>query len=430
MEPSLVGILGILVLIIMLLFSLHVFVAMGIVGLIGFWIITKNFTATKALAMSTLYSVSSSYSFIVIPLFILLGIVIYQSGIAFSIYEAFYRWVSKLAAGLAIATTIAVAIFSAVSGSSLACTVTFSKVSVPEMINRGYKPGFAAGLVAAASTQDALIPPSGPLILYAILTEQSIGKCLMAGFLPGILSVCLYIALIVILLKVRPNWFGRSKSFSSKEKLESLKGAWQIPLLAVLILGAIYTGVTTVTEAAALGTFLALVLAFYQVGIKGVKLWECLRSTVTASTMIFAILIGAFMFSSFLSVSRIPNLLSEAIVMSGLSKGMILLFIILLYTVLGTFMSANAVLASTIPIIFPIIVSLGYDPIWFSVIAVKLGGIGTITPPVGVGVYAAKGAVGNLVKLDDIFKGASLFLIADYISLLLFILFPNIFFNY
>lgn len=184
MEPFVIGLLGILVLLVMLLLGFHVAVTMGLIGLVGFWAISGSFDAARSFTISTAYSVSSSYDFVIIPLFMLLGAAVYNSGMGSAIYEAIYRWISRIPAGLAVATTIAVAIFSAVSGSSLACAVTFSKVSIPEMVKRGYDKGFAAGLVAAAATQDSLIPPSGLLVLYAILTDQSIGKCLMAGFFP------------------------------------------------------------------------------------------------------------------------------------------------------------------------------------------------------------------------------------------------------
>jgi C4-dicarboxylate transporter DctM subunit len=356
----------------------------------------------------------------------LLGAIILTSGMGNSIYEAVYRWLSRLPAGLAISTTVAVAIFSAVSGSSLACAITFSKVSIPEMVKRGYDKAFSAGLVAAAATQDSLIPPSGLLVLYAILTEQSIGKCLMAGFLPGIISILLYIGLILILKKVKPHWFGTAPSFSMKERMESLKGAWQIPLLAVLVLGATYTGITTATEAAAVGTFMAIILGIGIVGLKRLKIREGLITTITSSGMLFAIIIGSFIFGGFLNITRIPAKLSELVVMAGLSKWVIFLIIIGIYTILGMIMSATAFLVATMPIIFPIITSMKFDPIWFGVVAVKMCGIGMLSPPVGLCVYATKGAVGDLVKLEDMFKVSVLFLIADYICLILICFFPDI----
>lgn len=426
MEPALVGLLGILALIVMLFLGFHVATTMGIIGALGFWIISGTFQGATSFAISTAFSVGSSYDFMIIPLFMLLGAVLYKSGMASTIYEAVYRFISGIPAGLAIATTVAVAIFSAISGSSLACAVTFSKVSIPEMVERGYNKGFAAGLVAAAATQDSLIPPSALLVMYAILTEQSIGKCLMAGLVPGVLSIVLYIALILTMKKVKPQWFGTAASFTWKEKVESLKGSWQIPLLAVLVLGIIYTGLTTATEAAAVGTSLAIILAAFVVGLRGIKMRDSLRTTLSSSGMLFAILIGSFIFGNFLNVSRIPAALSQFIAAAGLSKWVIFAIIMGVFTILGMIMSSVAFVVATMPIVFPIVKSLGFDAIWFGVITVKMCGIGMLTPPVGMTVYATKGAVGERIKLEEIFKGAIPFLIPDYICLALMCVFPDI----
>jgi tripartite ATP-independent transporter DctM subunit len=294
------------------------------------------------------------------------------------------------------------------------------------MIKKGYHKGLACGLIAGAATQDSLIPPSGLLVLYAILTDQSIGKCLMAGFLPGFLSCFLYIGLLLVIAKVKPEWMPKGSVFTTKEKIESLRGAWQIPLLAVLILGAIYTGICTPTEAAAVGTFMAIVLGLLVVGVKKLRLPQGLRGTISSATMIYAILIGAFMFSSFMSVSRIPTMLSEMIKAAAISKELVMLIIIVIYTILGMFMSAVAFIVITMPIFFPIVVSLGYDPIWYGIIVAKMAGIGMLTPPVGLSVYAVKATVGDTAKLDEIFRGAMLFCIMDYVCLILLFLFPEI----
>jgi tripartite ATP-independent transporter DctM subunit len=294
------------------------------------------------------------------------------------------------------------------------------------MVKKGYHKGLACGLIAGAATQDSLIPPSGLLVLYAILTEQSIGKCLMAGFLPGLLSCFLYVVLELGIAWAKPQWMPRGSVFTLQEKMEGLKGAWQIPLLAILILGVIYLGICTPTEAAAVGTFLSMVIAISVVGLRKLKLSQSLKGTINSATMIYGILIGAFIFSSFMSVSRIPTVISEVIKDAGVAREWVLLIIIGVYTVLGMFMSATAFVVITMPIFFPIVTSLGYDPIWFGIIVVKMAGIGMLTPPVGMSVYAVKATVGDLAKLDEIFKGMFPFLIMDYICLVFLILFPSI----
>lgn len=427
MDPVVVGYLGIGILLIMILFGVHVFVAMGLTGFVGFWLITGNLEGSFAHVTTTAYAITSTYEFSVIPFFIILGFVVYESGMALSIFDAMYRWIGRLPAGLAIATTLAVAIFSAVSGSALASAVTFSKLAIPEMVKKGYNRGLACGLVAAAATQDALIPPSGLLVIYAVLTEQSIGKCLMAGLIPGFFSLFMYVLMFLFIEKIRPNLMPRATTtFTLKEKLEILKGAWQIPLLAVLVLGAIYTGVCTPTEASALGAFMAMILGVFIVGFKKLSLRQGLKSSIISTTMIYAIIVGAFIFGGFLAVSRIPIQISSLIGAYGINKEMVLLIIIVIYTMLGMFMSSGPMIVITMPIFFPIIKSLGYDPIWFGVIVVKMAGIGMLTPPVGLSVYAVKGSVGDLTTLGDIFKWAVIFLIMDYVTLLFLIFFPSI----
>ncbi len=426
MDPITAGLLGIGILLVMLIVGFHIYVAMGVSGVIGFYAVTGNLGGAIALVARTAYSVGSTYEFSVMPFFILLGMIIYESGTASSIYEAANRWVGRIPAGLGIATCLAVAFFSAVSGSSLACAVTFSKIAIPEMVKKGYHSGLASGLIAGAATQDALIPPSSLLVIYAIVTEQSIGKCLMAGFLPGFLSCGLYILMLIFLGIYKPNLVPRGTSYPMREKISSLKGAWQIPLLAVIILGAIYSGVCTPIEAAAFGTFVALIMTIAMVGYKRTNLRTGLRSTAISSTMIYAILFGAFIFSSFMAVSRLPNIITDYIRSEGISKEFVLFIIIMMYTFMGCFMSSLAMLVISLPIFFPVITALGYDPIWFAIIAVKMCGIGMITPPVGMSVYAVKGTVKDMIRLEDIFKGAMIFLVMDFITLLLLIFFPSI----
>lgn len=243
---------------------------------------------------------------------------------------------------------------------------------------------------------------------------------------PGFLSIILYIGLIFVLKKRRPKWFGGSRTFTMKEKLESLKGSWQIPLLAVLVLGATYTGITTATEAAAVGTFLAIALGCIMVGPKRMEIRESLRITISSSGMLFVILMGGFIFGGFLVISRIPSKLAEFVIAAGLSKWVIFLIIIGLYTILGMIMSSVAFVVATMPIIFPIATSLGFNPIWFGVVTIKMVGIGMITPPFAMSVFATKGAVGESIKIEEIFKGSIPFLIPDYICLILICIFPDI----
>lgn len=425
MDPIIVGIIGIAILIILLVFGFHIAICMGVAGLIGF-IILNGWQPAITLAASQAFSVASNYDYSVIPLFMLMGLAVYTSGLANDIYDAMYRWFGKLPGGLMIATTFAAGIFGAASGSSIAAAVTFTKIAVPEMMKRGYHGGLACGAVAAAGTQSAMIPPSGLMVLYAILTEQSIGKCLMAGLLPGILSNLIYVGMVFGMALWKPKLLPRGASFSRKEKLRSLKNIWTIPLIGIIVLGGIYIGFFTPTEAAGIGAFMAILVSIISVGFKKAKIWDSLVNTLGPSVMIFTILIGAFIFGSFLATSRVPIQIAEIATGSGLSRFWILIIIIVMYFILGTFMSSTAMVVITMPVVFPIITSLGYDPIWFGVIIIKMCEIGVITPPVGLNVYAVKGAIGESVKLEDIFKGTFPFLLMDILTLAILIAFPSI----
>lgn len=425
MEPITVGVVCIGILLVLLIFGFHIAICMGVAGLIGFTILT-GWQPAMTLAASQAFSVCSNYDYSVIPLFMLMGLVIYTSGLAYKIYDAMYRWFGRLPGGLMIATTFAAGVFAAASGSSIAAAVTFAKIGVPEMMRRKYHGGLACGAVAAAGTQSAMIPPSGLMVLYAIITEQSIGKCLMAGLLPGILSNLIYVGMVYCLAVWKPNLLPRGPSSTMKEKLTALKTVWAIPLIGVVVLGGLYTGFFTPTEAAGIGAFAAIAVAMISVGFRRVKIWESLTSTLGASVMVFTILVGAFIFGSFLATSRLPIELAEVATGSGLSRFWILLMILAMYFIMGTFMSSTAMVVITMPVVFPIITSLGYDPIWFGVIIIKMCEIGVITPPVGLNVYAVKGAVGDAVTLQDIFKGTAPFLAMDILTLAILIAFPSI----
>ncbi len=425
MEPVTVGFLAILILLVLLALGFHIAVCMGTAGIIGFSIL-MGWQPAMSLAASQAFAVCSNYSYSVIPLFMLMGLIVFSSGLANYIYEAMYRWFGRLPGGLMIATTAAAGVFAAASGSSIAGAVTFAKISVPEMIKRKYHGGLACGSVAAAGAQSALIPPSGLMVLYAIITEQSIGKCLMAGLLPGILSNFLFIVMVFSIAIYKPVLLPRGPVSSMKQKVDSLKMAWPAPLIVVLVLGGLYLGVFTPSEAAGIGVFLAFLVALFTVGLKKINLGQALRQTLSATVMIFTILIGAFIFGSFLAISRLPAVAVEFVTISGIDRIWVLLLILLILLIMGTFMSSTAMVVLIMPVAFPVIVSLGYDPIWFAVITIKMVEVGVITPPVGLNVYAVKGAVGDAVSLVDIFKGIVPFLIMDFITIGILIAFPSI----
>jgi len=428
MDSVMVGFLGIAILLVMMALGFQIAVCMGVSGIIGFTMLV-GFKAGLHLAATQAFSVCSNYSYTVIPLFMLMGLIIYSSGLARDVYDAMERWVGRLRGGLMMATTAAAAVFGAANGSSIAASVTFTKISIPEMIRLGYHRGLACGSIAAAGTLSAIIPPSALLVIYAILTEQSIGKCLMAGIIPGLLTTVAYMLLIWFIAIVKPEMIPRGQSHTIGEKLTSLKSVWPLPLIGFVVLFGLYTGIFTPTEASAIGAFMAIMIPMvYKSKRSNISqiLKESAAGTLGSSVMIFTILIGAFIFSSFLAVSRVPLVLAELAINSGLSRIFILLLILVMFFIMGTFMSATAMLVVTMPIVFPIITTLGYDPIWFAIISVKMAEFGVMTPPVGLNVYAVKGAAPAEVRLEEIFKGVFPFIGVEVLVMAILIAFPEI----
>lgn len=423
MEPITIGIIVCVIMLVMLLSGVHIAVSMGLAGIIGFaWL--AGWEPAISLAASQAYSVCSDYSYSVIPLFMLMGLVIFNSGIAKDLYDAMNRWFGRLPGGLLVATTIAGAFFGAASGSSIAAAVTFAKISVPEMIRLKYHGGLACGSVAAIGTLSAMIPPSGLMVLYAIITEQSIGKCLLAGFIPGILTAFMYCLAVLAIAKWKPELLPKGPSFTMKEKMASMKRVGAVPLIGVVVLGGLFFGFFTPTEAAAVGAFTAIIFAAIRMGVKKMQFMKAVTETLGPTVMIFIILVGAFIFSSFLAASQLPVAMADIVTNSGLHRMTVLTLILAIFFILGMFMSSTAMVVIMLPVVFPIIANLGFEPIWFGVIIIKMTEIGVITPPVGLNVYAVKSAVGDVVTMEDIFKGIAPFLIMEIITLAILVMFP------
>lgn len=423
MTEGLIGVIGIIGLLMLLGLRMPVGMSLLVVGFFGIWVLDDFKAATAALASET-FSAASSYSMSVIPLFILMGNIAGQAGYSQRLYESAHAWVGHLRGGLASATILGCASFAAVSGSSVATAVTIGKVALPEMKRYGYSDGLATGSVAAGGTLGILIPPSTGFVLYAILTEESIGKLFMAGILPGLLLTLLFIAVIYVTTLLKPQGSSGAKT-SSTEKLKALGRA--APLLSVIFIsiGGIYFGVFTPEEAAGVGAFLILVMALgsRNIGIK--DLAPILLNTVRTTAMLYLIIIGASVFGPFLTLTHIPSTLGESLSHLGLGMYGTLLVIVLGYIVLGMFFDGLAMLVITLPIVFPIITGVGFDPIWFGVIAVIVVEMGLITPPVGINVFVVKGLVPD-VPMSTIFKGVLPFWFAMAACLLILTVFPEI----
>ncbi len=424
MSPEAIGLIGICALFILLFLRLYIGVAMALVGFVGFSALSGFDTGLSLFGMIP-YSTGSFYTFSIIPLFVLMGQFAFHSGMSEDIYQSVHKWMGHLPGGLAMATIMGCAGFSAICGSSLATSATMGTVALPEMKKFNYHPGLATGSIAAGGTLGILIPPSIGFVIYGILTEESIGRLLMAGILPGVLLAGLYMLAIYIPCRLRPELGPPGPRRDFKDKITSLKGTWGMLLLFGLVMGGIYMGVFTPIEAAAVGALGAFSISAMKRKMTLSILMKCLRDTLKTTAMIFLILIGAEIFTLFLGISMLPMRLASFIGSIEAPPHLILCGVLLLYVLLGCILDGIAMIILTIPIIFPVITALGFDPIWFGVLMVMVLEMGLITPPVGLNVFIIKGVAGE-VPLKVIFKGVLPFLAASVVAIAILMLFPQI----
>ena len=424
MSDTMVGVLGIAALFFCLVVRMPVGMALLAVGAGGIWVLNGPRAAIATMSSET-YSSITAYSLSIIPLFVLMGNMAGAAGYSQKLYEAANALIGRLRGGLASATVVGCAAFAAVSGSSVATAVTIGKVALPQMKRFGYADGLATGSVAAGGTLGILIPPSTGFVLYAILTEESIGRLFIAGILPGILLSLLFIATIYLVTTLRPSEGPVGPVTTLTEKaMASLRA---MPLIGVILvsIGGIYMGVFTPVEAAGVGATLVTVMALSTGAVRLGHLPQILQETVTMTAMLYLIIIGAHVFGPFLALTHIPETLAQSMESLGLGRYGTLLLIIAAYIVMGMFFDGLAMLVVTIPVVFPIITGLGFDPIWFGVILVIVIEMGLITPPVGINVFVVKGVAEN-VSMGTIFRGVLPFWFAMAVCIGLLIAFPGI----
>jgi C4-dicarboxylate transporter, DctM subunit len=424
MSPESLGLLGIFCMFVLLAFRMYIGMAMALIGFLGL-IKLSGIAAASSILGIVPFSEGSSYTLSVIPLFVLMGQFAFISGISSDIYKTVYAWMGHFRGGLAMATIVACAGFAAVCGSSLATGATMGMVAIPEMKKYKYDPRLATGCVAAGGTLGILIPPSIGFVIYGLLTEQSIGRLFMAGVLPGLLLAGLFIMAVYLQCMRNPEMGPPGEATSWMEKIKSLGGTWGMLLLFLLVMGGIYFGVFTPTEAAGIGAFGAFLIALIRRKINFQGLVQCLMETGKTTAFIFMIIIGANIFSVFLGLTRLPMGLADFVGNLELPTIFILVGIILIYVALGCVMDCYAIMILTIPILFPVIEALYIDPIWFGVLMVIVLEVGLITPPVGLNVFVLKGAAPD-VPLTTIFKGIWPFLIAAILAIAIIIIFPQI----
>jgi C4-dicarboxylate transporter DctM subunit len=423
MSVEIIGLIGIGVLLLLLFCGMWLGFAMAFVGFLGLIYVVGFHGACKVLATLP-YTTTAFYPISALPLFVLMGLVVGAAGLSTDLYDTAYKWFGRLPGGLAISTVFASGGFAAITGSSSASLVTIGSVALPEMKKYKYDPKLATGTVAAGGTIGILIPPSLGFILYAILTEESIGRLFMAGIIPGILEVVFYVGLIYLMCRLNPSLGPRGPKTAMGEKVRSLKNTWPVLLLFALVIGGIYGGIFTPTEAGAVGAFgaMGIILLMGRLNVRGlaVTTMEALKMT----GMILVLVLGAFIFAHFLALSKLPFLLSEFITGMNIPRYATLVAIILLYIVLGMFLEIFSSILLTVPILFPSILAMGFDPIWFGVIMVRVMEIGLITPPIGMNVFMLAGVTDT--PLGSIFRGIVPFVIADFLHVALLVAFPQI----
>lgn len=425
MSPPATGAVGIAMLLVLLALGMPVGAVMAILGFVGTIYLIGLGGALGVVGMVP-YDDMWSYTLSCVPMFVLMGAIIFHSGIARLLYTAAHKWLGHLPGGLGMATVVACGLFAAVSGSSLASAATMGNVALPEMDRYNYKKSFSTGIIAAGGTIGILIPPSIIFIIYAVLTEQSIGKLFIAGIIPGILEIILYMAVIAIIIKFRPHYAATAaKRAPFREMIGAAPGIWPVLVLFLMVLGGLYFGFFTPTEAGAIGAIGALTISVSARWFSRKKMLSALSDTVRTTGMIFFIVVGAMVYSYFLAITQLPFAMAEWAAASPLPPHGVLAIILVLYLILGCFLDALAMLLLTIPIFAPILFGLGFDPIWVGVIIVRIMEIALITPPLGMNVYVLKG-VAKDVPMEQIFLGVMPFVIGDLVLLAILVAFPQI----
>jgi len=425
MDPLVIGIIAIIVLLVLLAVGVHVAVAIGVVAFVGL-ILIGDLSRALSLTGHSFYTTISNYAFTVIPLFIVMGHFAASSGVVEKAYSFVSRWLSNLPAGLYLVTTGSCALFAAATGSMAATTVAVGKSVLPEMERLGYNRRLSVATVAASGTLGVLIPPSIPLVIYGMCTEESIGRLLLAGLIPGAVSAVIYMLGISLLVHFKPSLAPARVKHKWKERFQSIPGVWGIALLFGVVMGGIYTGVFTPCEAGAVGAFAAIVLLALRTkrkffGEAKKATWE----TAVTTAMIFFIIMTATVFSYFLTRAGVVKGVMSFIITGGFSPLIILGFFLLIWLFLGMFMAATPVLILIAPLAHSVLIPLGFDGIWLGIIMIKMMEVAFITPPIGTGVFVAKALVPDL-PLEEVFKGIGTFVIMDLLTIAILIAFPQI----
>jgi C4-dicarboxylate transporter DctM subunit len=423
MSQTTIGLLGIAILTIMLMIGLDVGFSMLVTGFIGFAMIGGWAAAFGNMAILP-FDTLNNYFFAVLPLFLLMGAFCSEGQIGKEAYEMARTWFGQARGGLAIATIGACGLFAAITGTTLAGSLVMGKVAYPEMRKAGYKMPLAAGVVSVGGTLGILIPPSMGFIMIGMMTDLNVGELFIAGIIPGIVVIIFYMTTIMIWSKIDPKLAPLTPKTTWKQKFTSVRLTWPVVLLFLVIMGAIYTGVCTATEAGAIGAFGALMIPLARRQMSRKAFWNSLMDCARMTSMIVILMVGAYMFNAFMAVTQIPTTFGNFLVELPLPKWFVMFFILAFYVVAGTFFDPLSILILTISIFYPAVKALGFDLIWYSVIMVRLIEIGQISPPAGINLFGLKGVID--APMSDIFKGVMPFLASDVLNLVLLCVFPVI----
>ena len=422
-SPFTVGLIALGLLLLLIFVGVRVVFAAAIVGLLGL-VELLGWGPAAGIVGTIPHSKSSTYALSVLPMFIFIGFLAYHAGMTSALFDAARKWIGWVPGGLAVATVFATAGFAAVSGASTATSAVFSRVAIPEMLRYGYDRRLAAGVVAAGGTLATLIPPSAIIVIYAIIVEESVGKLLLAGFLPGVVSALIYAGIIIVWAMVRRDDAPSVGGFTWGERVKSLPGVLPIFIVVFIIISAIYGGWATPTEAGALGAAVVFSLAVLR-GTKWKEIQGSLMEAAKLTVMIFSLIWGVLIFVRFLGFSGLPEAFTSWIVSLDVHPMVIMMCILLAYAILGMFMDAIGMLLLTLPVVYPAVIALGFDSIWFGIIVVKMAEVCLITPPIGLNCFVVNGVRPD-IPLTDVFRGIALFFVADVLTIAALLAFPEI----
>jgi tripartite ATP-independent transporter DctM subunit len=421
-DPINLGVVSLLALTLFLISGVRIAFATAICGFAGLWMM-RGYDPAASLSATTIFGHLANYNLLVLPLFIMMGFFAYHAGITRDIYWAARQWLGHLPGGLAIATVIGCAGFAAACGASTASAAVMGRVALPELRKFGYDDKVSTGCVAAGGTMAIMIPPSVLMVIYGFIAEESIGALLLAGILPGLLQALSYTAMLLVRFKLNPALGPPIRGITWPERFASLKGVWGMIVLILLVMGSMYTGVATPTEAAGVGALGALLLALPRLGAR--DFYGAMTETARTTALIFAIIAGVLIYVHFLGFTGMPAAVANWIVRQDIPPIVVLICILGLYLVLGMFLDGIGMILLTVPIILPTIKQLGIHPIVFGVLVVRMVEIGLMTPPVGLNVFVLKGVAPN-VRMGDIFRGCGWFVFVDVINVAILLMFPAI----